>query len=242
MSAVFAPHGAGHPGRPGQGLSGISRRTAPAVGQRRVPAPARHRSGCRRAADRKAGKTPTPASMSQRDHLGRGDRARRSDRRQRAEVLDALPGRRAAPDCRQWGQQRRRDCPGTQPGDRSRRRTHGGKSPADKGFGAGRCGPQAPCRDGWRRHQRRAGPGPKPRSASPWAVAPMSRCGRPGWSLLGGDLRGAAGRRLSQTTRRNIRQNLAFAFLYARSPCRSRAVRCIRSWVCCRGQCWRVRR
>jgi P-type Cu+ transporter len=52
-------------------------------------------------------------------------------------------------------------------------------------------------------------------SASPWAVAPMSRSKAPGSRCLTGDLMGLVrARQLSRATMRNIRQNLAFAFLY----------------------------
>jgi Cu+-exporting ATPase len=55
---------------------------------------------------------------------------------------------------------------------------------------------------------------PRPKSASPWEPAPMSR-----WKArrhaLKGDLGGIVrARKLSQATMRNIRQNLFFAFIY----------------------------
>ena len=56
---------------------------------------------------------------------------------------------------------------------------------------------------------------PRPTWASPWAPAPTSRWRAPGVTLVKGDLRGIVrARRLSRATMANIRQNLAFAFLY----------------------------
>ena len=56
---------------------------------------------------------------------------------------------------------------------------------------------------------------PPPKSASPWAPAPMSRWKAPASRCLKGDLGGIVrARRLSQATMRNIRQNLFFAFIY----------------------------
>ena len=55
----------------------------------------------------------------------------------------------------------------------------------------------------------------RPKSASPWEPAPMSRWKAPASRCLKGDLSGIVrARRLSQATMSNIRQNLFFAFIY----------------------------